>query len=89
MHWAGLRSPDTLPCLRLFINPVTGRHILTPCVPPSHVVGRDKESRHLTLMNSHPTQHPGQERKPEKSGRRSRKVWEGNFPNTECVLKPS
>lgn len=73
-----------LPCLRLFMNLVTGRHVLTLCVPPSHVIGRDKESRCLPQMNSHPAQNPGMEEKARKSREKKQKL-----SKCECVLKPS
>lgn len=46
------------------------------CIPPSHAIGRDKESRHLLQMKSHPAQNPGMEEQ--------RKLSE-----YECVLKPN
>ena len=64
-----------LPYLGLLINLVTGRHLITPCVPPSHVIGRDKASWHLPQMNSHPAQNPGLEEK----ARQSREENQGGF----------
>lgn len=59
------------------------------CIFPSNATGRDKASRHLPQMNSHPAQNPGLEDKAKRAGRRSREVLEENFQSMECVLKPS
>lgn len=49
-----------------------------------HVIGRDKESRCLPQMNSHPAQNHGMEEKAIKSREKKQKL-----SKYECVLKPS